>query len=69
MGGLQKVLDVRKVVRDEGKDIQRNAIDLDKGVPPLADIRGRNGNVPVNLRNLVEGEAAEEVSPSLPGSS
>lgn len=69
MGGLQTVLDIRKVVGDEGNDIQRNAIDLNEGVPPLADICRRNGNIPVKLRNIVEGEAVEEVSPSLPGSS
>jgi hypothetical protein len=44
-----------------GKDIQRNAVDADEGVPPLADICQRSRNIPVELRNVVKGEAVEEI--------
>jgi len=50
---------------DEGKDIRRETIDVNEGVPPLADVRQRGRDVPVELRNVVEGEAVEDVSVSL----
>lgn len=50
--------------RDEGKDIQRDAVYVKEGVPPLPDIRQRGRDVLVELRNIVESKAAEEVSVS-----
>ena len=50
---------------DQGKDIRREAIDVNQGVPPLADVHQRGRNIPVELRNVVEGEAVEDVSVSL----
>ena len=47
---------------DERKDIQRDAVDGNKGVPPLADIRQCCRNIPVELRDVVEGEAVGEIS-------
>ena len=47
---------------DEGKDIERNAVDGNKRVPPLADICQCGRNTSVELRNSVEGETIEEVS-------
>ena len=50
---------------DKGKDVQRNAVDVNEGVLPLTDICQRSGNIPVELRNIVKGEAVEEVNVSL----
>ena len=47
---------------DEGKDVQRNAVDMNERVPPLADVCQRGGSIPVELGDVVKGEAAEEVS-------
>ena len=54
---------------DKGKDIQRKAIDVNERVPPLADVHQRGRNIPIELRNVVEGEAVEEISVSLPKTS
>lgn len=43
--------------RDKRENVQRNAVDGNKGVPPLADIRQHCGNVLVKLRDVVKGEA------------
>ena len=50
---------------DKGKDVHRNAVDVNEGVPPLADVCQRSRNIPIELRNVVKGEAVEEVSVSL----
>jgi len=47
---------------NEGKDIQRDAVDMNEGVPPLADVCQRGRNIPVELGDVVKGEAAEEAS-------
>ena len=47
---------------DEGKDVHRNAIDENEGIPPLADIRQYGRNFSVELRKSFEGEPIEEVS-------
>ena len=47
---------------DEGKDLQRNAVYVDEGIPPLADGRQRGRGIPVELTNLIKGEAIEQVS-------
>ena len=49
---------------DEGKDIQRNAVYAKEGVPPLPNSCQRGRDVLVQLRNIVESEAVEEVSAS-----
>ena len=49
---------------DEGKDIQRNAVYAKEGVPPLPDSCQRGRDVLVQLRNIIESEAVEEVSAS-----
>jgi len=50
---------------DEGKDVQRNAVDADEGVPPLADVCQRDRDIPVELGDFVKGEAVREVCVSL----
>jgi len=49
---------------NEGKDIQRYAVDGDEGVTPLADSCQRGRSIPVESGNAVGGEAVEEVSVS-----
>ena len=44
---------------NQGEDLRRNAIDVSKGVPPLADSRQRGCHTPVEPTNLVEDEAIE----------
>jgi len=55
MTDAEKVRLGMKVGGDERKDIQRNAVDADEGVPPLADVCQRSRNVAVELRNVVKG--------------
>ena len=40
--GIEKVRLGMEVGGDKGKDIQRNAVDVDEGVPPLADVCQHN---------------------------
>ena len=40
---------------DEREDVERDAIDRDERVPPLADSRQRGRGVLIKLRNRVEG--------------
>ena len=47
---------------DERKDVQRNTVDVNEGVPPLANVCQRCRNVLIELRDVVEGKTAEEVS-------
>jgi len=54
-----------KIGGDERKDIQRNTVDADEGVPPLADVCQRSRNVTVELRNVVKDKAMEEIGVSL----
>jgi len=54
---------------DEGKDLRRDAVYVNEGVPPPADSRRRGRGTLVELRNLVGGEAIEEVSVSFPKTS
>ena len=54
----------REMSGDEGKDIQRNAVDRDESVPPFPDGYQRGCSVPVELRNGIQCETAEEVSAS-----
>ena len=54
-----------KVGGDEGKDIQRDAVDTNERVPPLADVRQCGRNIPVELGDIVKGEAVKEVGVSL----
>ena len=46
-----------KMGGDKGKDVQWNTVDVDEGVPPLADVCRRSRNISVELRDIVEGEA------------
>ena len=62
--GAKAVLLRGEVGRDERKDIQRNAVDAGKGVPPFSDGCKCGRNVPVELRNRVQGEAANRISQS-----
>lgn len=50
---------------DEGKDVQRNAVDGNQRVPPLAYIRQYDRNISVELRNGIGCETTGEVSMSL----
>ena len=58
-GGLKTVLLGREMGGDEGKDLHRDAVYGNEGIPPLADGRQRGRGIPVELRNPVEGEAIE----------
>ena len=49
----------REMGGDQGKNLQRDAIYGNEGIPPLADGRQRDRDIPVKLRNLVEREAIE----------
>ena len=53
--GIETIRLGMKVGGDERKDIQRNAVDADEGVPPLADVCQRSRDVAVELRNVVKG--------------
>jgi hypothetical protein len=64
--GAETVLLGREMGGDEGKDIQRDAVYMNEGVPPLADSRQRGRGILVELRNLIDGETTEEVSVSFP---
>ena len=57
--GLETVLLRREMGGDEGKDLQRDAGYGNERVPPLSDIPRRGQDIPVELRNLIEGEAME----------
>ena len=50
---------------DEGKDVQRDAVDTNKRVPPLANVRQSGRNIPVELGDIVKGEAVKEVGVSI----
>jgi len=60
--GPETVLLGEEVGGDEGKDVQRDTVDINEGVPPLADICQRGRSIPVELGDVVKGEATEEVS-------
>jgi len=64
--GAEAVLLGREIRGDDGKDIQRDAVYANEGVPPLADIRQRGRDILVELGNIIEGEAVEEVSVLFP---
>ena len=52
----------REMGGNQGKNLQRDAVYGNEGVPPLADGRQNGRDIPVKLRNLVEREAIERVS-------
>ena len=60
--GVETIHLGREMGRDEGKNIQRDAVYANEGVPPFADSRQRGRGIPVELRNHIDGEAREEVS-------
>jgi len=47
---------------DEGKDVQWNTVDVNEGVPPLADVCQRGRDIPVELGDVVKGGAVKEFS-------
>ena len=49
----------REMGRDPGKDLRRDAVYGDEGVPPLPDSYQRGQGIPVEPANLTEGEAIE----------
>ena len=61
-GGPEMVLLGREMGGDLGKDLGRNAIDVNEGVPPLPDSHQCGQSIPVELTSLAEGEAIERVS-------
>src|SRR5882762_976503 len=64
----ETVLLGREVGGDEGKDVQRDAVDANERVLPLAESSKCSRKVPFELRNHVQGDAAEGVSDiALPG--
>ena len=54
----------REVGGDEGKDVQRDAVNASEGVPPFTNSTKRGRNVAVELRHVRRGEATEVVSVS-----
>jgi len=64
MTGAETVCLGMEMGGDEGKDIQRNAVDGSEGILPLADIRQCGRNTTVELRNSIEGETIGEGSVS-----
>jgi len=46
---------------DQRKDVQRDAVDVNERVPPLADVRQRGRDIPVELGDVVKAEAVKEV--------
>ena len=62
--GADTILLVSEVGGDEGQHIQRNAVYVNEGVSPFADICQCGRDPLVELRNIFESEAVEEVSTS-----
>ena len=60
--GTESVLLGREMGGDQGKDIQRDAIYWSKGVDPLADSHQSSRGIPVELKNVIQGEPSREVS-------
>ena len=52
----------READGDEGEDIQWETVYGNERVLPFADIHQCGRNIPVDLRNIVEGEAGQRVS-------
>ena len=67
MAGVETVRLGMEVGGDEGKDVQRDAVDTNERVPPLTDVRQRGRDIPVELGDVVKGETVEEVGVSLLG--
>ena len=63
-GGAKAVVLRGEVGWDERKDVQRNTVNADEGVLPFSDGCKRGRDVPVELRNRVQGEAANRISQS-----
>lgn len=61
-GGVEKVILRREMGGDERKDIQRDTVDRDERVPPLADICQRRRNILTKLRDVAKGEAVVGIS-------
>ena len=59
--GLETILQ-KEMGGDQGKDVQRDTVYGNEGVPPLPDSRQRSRDILVELRNLIEGETIEQVS-------
>ena len=59
--GAETVLLGREVGGDEREDVQRDAVDGDEGVLPLANGRQCGRSIPVESRNRVRGETVEVV--------
>ena len=53
-----------KVGGDEGKHVQRNAVDVNEGIPPLVNACQRGRNIPAELGDVVggPGEAVEKLT-------
>jgi len=63
--GVETVRLGMEVGGDEGEDVQRNTVDVNEGVPPLADARQCGRDIPAELGDVCGGEAVEEVGMSL----
>ena len=60
IAGANKVPLVREVGGDKGENVQRDTIDGDERVPPLADIRQSDRSILIKLRHRVEGKSVRE---------
>ena len=65
MAGVETVRLGMEVGGDEGKDVQRDAVDVNEGIPPLANVRQCGRDIPVELGDIVKGKAVKEVGVSL----
>ena len=54
--GVKYVTVRREMGGDEGEDVERNTVDRNQRVPPLADSRQRGRGVLVELRNRIRSE-------------
>ena len=55
-GSAIYIIHIREMSGNEGENFDRDAIDGDERVPPLADSFQRSRSIPVELRSMVEGE-------------
>lgn len=63
--GVETVLLAGEVDGDEGKDVRRDAVDVNEGVLPLVDGCKCGQNIPVELGNRFQAESTKPFSVSL----
>jgi len=61
MAGTETVRLGMKIGGDEGKDVQRDAVDVNEGVLPLADICQRGRDILVESGDFIKSGAVNEI--------